>query len=75
MSRSPVPPRFVPTLPEIVQPVPLQTPAMADPATPMAASAEVMMRRIMQRVDLVLEKRLREASGQLMLEQNGVAQG
>ena len=68
MSRSPVPPRFVPTLTEIVQPVPLQTPAVADPDTPVAPSAEVMMQRIMQRVDLVLEKRLREAVGQLILE-------
>lgn len=68
MSRSPVPPRFVPTLTEIVQPVPLQTPAVANPDTSMAPSAEVMMQRIMQRVDLVLERRLRETVGQLILE-------
>ncbi len=34
----------------------------------MAPSAEVMMQRIMQRVDLVLERRLRETVGQLILE-------
>ena len=67
MTRS-APPRFVPTLTEVVQQAPLQTSAEADPATPMAPSAEMMMQRVMQRVDLMLEHRLRETIGQLVLE-------
>ena len=67
MTRS-APPRYVPTLTEVVQQEPLQASAEADPATPLASSAEVMMQRVMQRVDLVLEQRLRETIGQLVLE-------
>ena len=67
MTRS-APPRFVPTLTEVVQQAPLQSSAEAGPATPLASSAEVMLQRVMQRVDLVLESRLREAIAQLVME-------
>ena len=62
------PPRFVPTLTDVVQ-LPLR-PLAAAPAQPAASTAhfeEQMVHRVMQRVDLVLERRLREAVGQLIL--------
>ena len=59
------PPRYVPTLTEIVQPA-------AVPADGAAASLEQlqeqMFHRVMQRVDLSLERRLREAIATLVLE-------
>lgn len=73
MSRSPVPPRFIPTLTEVVQPTGVtgQT-TIADPADDAVALAAVlqeqMVLRVLQRVDLLLERRLREAIGQLILE-------
>lgn len=73
MSRSSVPPRFVPTLTEVVPPTaePAQTPVAGntDGAVALAAGLqEQMVRRVLQRVDLLLERRLREAVGQLILE-------
>lgn len=82
MSRPPpAPPRFVPTLTEVVRPVaaPMPAPgpaAAAVPASPaqpaaLAASADLqeqMVQRVLQRVDLVLDRRLREVVGQLILE-------
>lgn len=73
MSRSSVPPRFVPTLTEVVPPtaVPAQTPVAGntDGAVALAAGLqEQMVLRVLQRVDLLLERRLREAVGQLILE-------
>lgn len=73
MSRSSVPPRFVPTLTEVVQPtaVPAQTPVAGNTVGPVALAAglqEQMVLRVLQRVDLLLERRLREAVGQLILE-------
>ncbi len=76
MSPTPVPPRFVPTLTEVVTP----GSAGLSPARPGAAprpaalastpeGEEQMIARIMQRLDLVLERRLRETLGQLMLTQ------
>ncbi len=72
---TPVPPRFVPTLTEVVK---LTTPSGAGPAvSPAGASSvsgtsamleEQMVQRVMRRVDLVLERRLREAIGHLILE-------
>jgi hypothetical protein len=57
------PPRFVPTLTEVVR-------AAAAPAVPVdAASQEQLVHRIMQRVDLVLDRRLREAIARTVLEQ------
>ena len=81
----PAPPRFVPTLTEVVRPVAAPMPAPApDGATAappvtfaapaMAAPApspdlqEQMVQRVLQRVDLMLDRRLREVVGQLILE-------
>lgn len=60
------PPRFVPTLTEVVQ----APPAAAQPAAapPAAVSEEQLVRRIMQRVELQLDKRLREALAVVLLE-------
>lgn len=64
------PPRFVPTLTEIVQ-------GSGEPGTPVepgyAFDAEAfqhqLMQRILQRVDVTLERRLREAVAEVILEQ------
>ncbi|MDB5860146.1 MAG: hypothetical protein JWQ76_3835 [Ramlibacter sp.] len=59
------PPRFVPTLTEIVQssgPVPL-APAAGPPL-----SADQIAQRVLQRVDLALDRRLREAMATVILE-------
>jgi hypothetical protein len=80
MSPPPAPPRFVPTLTEVIRPLPASPPAPENtggplatpaPAKVLAASAdsqELMVQRVLQRVDLVLERRLREVVGQLILE-------
>jgi hypothetical protein len=71
MSNSSIPPRFVPTLTEVVQPVPSAALGSGKGVTPMAISAELedqMVKRVLQRVDLMLDRRLREAVGQLILE-------
>lgn len=70
------PPRFVPTLTEVVHsgPGPL-TPTPAAPLPPPAAaqalpvSAEQLAQRVLQRVDLALERRVREAIAGVVLEQ------
>ncbi|WP_313075253.1 hypothetical protein [Melaminivora sp.] len=71
------PPRFVPTLTEVVHlPAEDGAPAPAAPATaalqlPVAADGlqEDMVHRLMQRVDLVLEHRLAEAIALVIEEQ------
>ena len=71
MSRSKVPPRFVPTLTEVVLPTPAAAPVGAMPAAagvPSADLEEQLVQRVLQRVDLMLERRLRESVGQLILE-------
>ena len=72
MIRSSVPPRFVPTLTEVVRPAPSPAAlALGTAAAPMTLSAELeeqLVQRVLQRVDLTLERRLREAVGQLILE-------
>ena len=60
------PPRFVPTLTEVVR-VPAATPTDAA-AAPML-SQEQWVHRIMQRVDITLDRRLREAIATVVLEQ------
>lgn len=59
------PPRYVPTLTEVVQPA-------AAPGDGAAVSLEQLqeqvIHRVMQRVDLSLERRLREAIATLVLE-------
>lgn len=66
-----LPPRFVPTLTEVVQPLHTHRSA-ADTegaaAVDRSAAEHQLMQRILQRVDLMLEKRLREAVGPLILE-------
>ena len=57
------PPRFVPTLTEVVHsgPAPLTTAP--------GLSQEQLAQRVLQRVDLVLDRRLREAIATVVLEQ------
>lgn len=73
----PGPPRFVPTLTEVVQPgsfLSASVAGLSEPATFAGAVAlsvekeDLMVQRVLQRIDLVLERRLREAVGQLILE-------
>ena len=55
------PPRYVPTLTEVVG---------APPAMPAAAiSQEQLVHRILQRIDLTLDRQLREAIAAVVLEQ------
>ena len=56
------PPRYVPTLTEVVQAVP---PPVLGPAL----SEEQIVHRIMQRVDVSLDRRLREAIAATVIEQ------
>jgi hypothetical protein len=51
--------------------VPAAPSAFAAPAAPVAASADLqeqVVQRVLQRVDLMLDRRLREVVGQLILE-------
>jgi hypothetical protein len=67
MSRPP--PRFVPTLTEVVASA---VPAARSPAGPsdvdLQRLQEQMVHRVMQRVDLTLDRLLRETVGRLVLE-------
>jgi hypothetical protein len=56
------PPRYVPTLTEVVKG------GQAAPAQP-NLSEEQLVQRVMQRIDLTLERRLREAIAAKVLEQ------
>ena len=76
MSSATTPPRFVPTLTEVVYPASVSgspdamAPTMAsasDPVAPPHQLEDQLLHRVMQRVDLVLERRLREAVSQLIL--------
>ena len=58
------PPRFVPTLTEVVHGA-AKPGADAVPALP---THEQLVHRILQRVDLTLDRRLREAIGRVVLE-------
>ena len=58
------PPRYVPTLTEVVKAA-----TEAKPAGGPAALQEELIRRVMQRVDLALERKLREAIAATVLEQ------
>lgn len=76
MAQQKTPPQYVPTLTEVVQPVVLDTQHAASafmPASPVAPptglSEEQLVHRILQRVDLLLERRLREAIATVVLEQ------
>ncbi|HSV47503.1 MAG TPA: hypothetical protein VLJ58_17065 [Ramlibacter sp.] len=56
------PPRFVPTLTEVVGP-------SGRAKGQLASAGEPLVHRIMQRVELTLERRLREAIATVVLEQ------
>ncbi|MBG9386986.1 hypothetical protein [Caenimonas aquaedulcis] len=58
------PPRFVPTLTEVVSP---QVETRATAAS--GLSQEQVIQRVMQRIDIALERKLREAIAQTVLEQ------
>ena len=59
------PPRFVPTLTEVVH----SGPAPLAPAAGPALSQDQLAQRVLQRVDLVLDRRLREEIATIVLEQ------
>jgi hypothetical protein len=58
------PPRFVPTLTEVVK-----SSGEARPAGEAGLSQDQLIQRVMQRVDLTLERKLREAVAATVLEQ------
>lgn len=71
MSSFSPPPRFVPTLTEVVEQTPMLVPTAGNVDSANLAVAELedqLLHRLMQRIDLILERRLREAVGQLILE-------
>ena len=57
------PPRYVPTLTEVVRPTSAQAPVAGLPIT-----QEQLVRRVMQQVDMTLERKLREAVAATVLE-------
>jgi hypothetical protein len=59
------PPRFVPTLTEVVHGVHQQPTSAAAPMP----TQEQLTQRVMQRVDLVLDRRVRETIASVVLEQ------
>lgn len=66
---STVPPRFVPTLTDVIH-IGLQAEKPLFPVVgqvPLGLLEDQVVHRVMQRVDLVLERRLREAVGQVIL--------
>jgi len=66
------PPPYVPTLTEVVHPSFLTEPAFSEviaaPVVTSAKTQELLVQRVLQRIDLVLERRLHEAMEQLILE-------
>ena len=76
MTSTSTPPRFVPTLTEVVHPDTvsdlMDATALSDASTSNSDASlhqleDQVLHRVMQRVDLVLERRLREAVSQLIL--------
>lgn len=59
-----MPPRYVPTLTDVVR-------SSAEPRAPSGAdpTQDQVVRRVMQRIDLTLERRLREAIAATVIEQ------
>jgi hypothetical protein len=73
MSHAPVPPRFVPTLTEVFQPAPAALPILAPGEAPASGTLspeqqEQIVLRVLQRIDMALEHRLREAVELLIQE-------
>jgi hypothetical protein len=60
-----IPPRFVPTLTEVVH----SGPAPLSPSGGPALSQDQVAQRVLQRVDLVLDRRVREAIAAVVIEQ------
>lgn len=69
MNTAPIPPRFVPTLTEVVHSVDQfsMPPSHVDIQQNPVLLEDQIAHRVMQRVDLVLERRLREAVAQVVL--------
>lgn len=67
-SRRP-PPRYVPTLTEVVPPPPGPPAGAAPAAQAPAVSQEEVVRRVLQRTDALLEQRLRERIAAVVIEQ------
>lgn len=63
------PPRYVPTLTEVIKSSAGSVPAPAPAGAVPGLSQEQLIHRVMQRVDLTLERRLREAVASVVLEQ------
>jgi hypothetical protein len=63
------PPRYVPTLTEVIKSSAAPVPAPAPAGAVAGLSQEQLIHRVMQRVDLTLERRLREAVAAVVLEQ------
>ena len=77
MNKPTVPPRFVPTLTEVVSPSqfvgsqPSSDEALSSRVAPQVAlSQEELVRQVLLKIDVTLERRLRELVGQLVLEQS-----
>ena len=71
MNNTAVPPRFVPTLTDVVHPFDTFSPHQTNNVvqhSPVQLEDQIVY-RVMQRVDLVLERRLREAVAQVILSQ------
>lgn len=63
------PPRFVPTLTEVVQPVVQQASSVVTGPVSHEALEDQIIHRVMQRIDLSLERRLTEAVAAMVLQQ------
>ena len=73
MSQSSPPPRYVPTLTEVVRPAQASvmekwSEAPERPAPDLQRPQEQMVHRVMQRVDLTLDRLLRETVGRVVLK-------
>jgi hypothetical protein len=66
MSNTSMPPKFVPTLTDVVRATEYSAPVHTAPPSTDQFEDQII-HRVMQRVDLVLERRLREAVGQVIL--------
>ena len=68
MNSTTVPPRYVPTLTDVVHPVdPCSAQVLEQVQHNPVQLEDQIVHRVMQRVDLVLERRLREAVSQVIL--------
>lgn len=63
------PPRYVPTLTEVVQPPHAPATEAAAAAVAPGLEQEEVVRRVLQRVDAMLERRLRERIAAVVVEQ------